>query len=81
MSDRNLAYNRIAKLFFIMVFVLSGASFAIDVSYLGSITEKLNSPASISVSQDRLVVLEPLSNQVIVYTPDGIVDKNIIPET
>ena len=50
---------------------------AMDVEYIGSISDGLFAPTSIDVSDDQVAVLEPFSRQITTYTADGILRQKI----
>ncbi len=60
----------ISGVLFIVLTCCSSVS-ALDVEYIGSITEGLSAPTSIFVGDDNLVVLEPFQDRITVFTPDG----------
>lgn len=50
---------------------------AMDVEYVGSISDGLFAPTSIDVSDDQVAVLEPFSRQITTYTAVGILRQKI----
>ncbi|MEE9552684.1 MAG: hypothetical protein V3W18_00190, partial [candidate division Zixibacteria bacterium] len=50
---------------------------AMDVEYVGSISDGLFAPTSIDVSDDQLAVLEPFSRQITTYTIEGVLRQKI----
>ena len=56
---------------------LHGAADAADPVYVGSIREGLTAPMSLAVDGDRIVVLEPYTRQIAVYSADGFVQQRL----
>lgn len=52
--------------------VTATATAGISVSFVGGIDDGLSAPTSIDVTGNRLAILEPFSQQLKIYTPDGV---------
>jgi hypothetical protein len=59
------------------VVILGLGVFAIDITYLGSIDDNLYAPTSLEVYPDGLAVLEPYSRQIKLFTPEGVITRQV----
>lgn len=71
----HIARTMIAPL--LVALVVNTPAVVADVTYLGAITEKLHAPTALHVSADALVALEPYSQELALYTPDGFALERI----
>lgn len=66
---------------FVLVVVLSvclsGPAFGMDVTYVGAVSGGLSAPTSLDASADQVAVLQPYGNQILVFTPDGVITRRI----
>lgn len=71
------AFIKISVIVLFATMVLTQTVVGFDFEYIGTIEENLHSPTSLSISNDRLAVLEPYANQIKLFTPDGIITQKI----
>jgi hypothetical protein len=50
---------------------------ALDVDYVGAITEGFHAPTSIVASEDAVAVLDPYAETISIFLPDGLITRRI----
>lgn len=57
--------------------MIGGSAGAIDVEYIGAITDGLHSPTSVVASNDVVAVLDPYASSITLFSPDGPIIRKI----
>lgn len=64
---------------FIALFAVSGSA-AIDIEYVGSVTQNLHSPTLITVVNDELAVMDPFAQELSLYSADRTLAMKVLVE-
>jgi hypothetical protein len=57
--------------------IMAGNGIAMDVEYLGTITDGLYSPTSVAASGDMVAVLDPYAGNLSFFSPDGPIIRKV----
>ena len=72
-----LKKSRWSLLIPVLVTCMAQAVSAAQVAHVSDITEGLTSPTSLLVTNDGIAVLEPFAQQLVVFSPDGLLTRRV----
>ncbi|MEA3444712.1 MAG: 6-bladed beta-propeller [Bacteroidota bacterium] len=61
----------------IFLFITVGGTLAFNISHIGSIEDNLFAPTSMTITQDKIAVLEPFSKEIKIFSSDGLISHKI----
>ncbi len=76
MSNMKININILFKAL-ILVAITGLGTIAFDVKLAGTIDNSLFAPSSITVSNDKITVLEPFSRQIKIFSTNGVIERQV----
>lgn len=59
------------------LFIGVGGTVAFNITHIGSIDDNLFAPTSMTITQDKIAVLEPFSKEIKIFSSDGLVSHKV----